>query len=276
MTTVSGSFVHAEGSSAAIHVGAYGSQIDFTYSGRTAATVILEWAEPSELGWNSFGRFHDSGGTFHYRAKPGIHVRCRALEVGGAETIVYSFNDVAVVTEERVDLDGNKIREVTQGTGTDVGSGLKIDGSSVTASGAPIAPTDATAATLVLTAVQNETILLDRAAGSAITLPAATGSGVRKKFIIKTPTTGGNNVTISTSPNTDIFIGVAFGSNEAGTANVLWLPGATDNTITFNHGTTGGKYAGEWLEVQDVAAGKWMVSSVIINQATPATPFSHV
>ncbi len=68
----------------------------------------------------------------------------------------------------------------------------------------------ATAATLTVTAASHagRTVLLDRAAGQAVTLPAATGSGNAYNFFVVTTITS-NSTTIKVADATDVMAGVA-------------------------------------------------------------------
>jgi len=118
-------------------------------------------------------------------------------------------------------------------------------------------------------------LLLNRALGTALKLPAANGSGTLITIIVqKVPTTTPCDV-ISTNPSTDIFAGSI--TNAATTGNgKLWATGTTDNTITLNGTTTGGVSIGDQIELVDIAAGIWAVVGTIVASGTIATPFSHV
>ncbi len=133
------------------------------------------------------------------------------------------------------------------------------------------------------TLVESDTravVKLDTAANSAITLPAATGTGKKFLFYVSALSTGTGH-TIVTSPTTDTFIGVILGARtDAGNA-VLGFAGVTggsnSNKITLNTTTTGSVNVGEWIQVEDVASGIWRVSGVLsATGAAFATPFSHV
>lgn len=130
-----------------------------------------------------------------------------------------------------------------------------------------------TGSTLAVTAADHDskTVTLNRAAGIAVTLPAATGSGIRVKFIIGTTITS-NSTTIKVTGD-DVMIGAALLAQDAGDTSVMFEAGATDDTITFNGTTTGG-YKGAFVEVEDVAADTWFVRVVSAATGTEATPFS--
>lgn len=132
-----------------------------------------------------------------------------------------------------------------------------------------------TASTLVLTqaAYENVSVVLNRAAGQAVTLPAATGTGAQYNLYIGTTITS-NTTTIQTATtgSGDVMQGLAVG---VASALVGFATASTTNTITFN-GTTQGGLAGTVIFLQDIAAGIWNVEIKSVGSGTGATPFSHV
>jgi hypothetical protein len=141
----------------------------------------------------------------------------------------------------------------------------------VTGSGALVS---ATAATLSATSADHSgrTVLLDRAAGIAVTLPAATGSGNSYKFFVATTITS-NSTTIKVADATDIMAGVAIVANDSDASASIFETAADSDTITFNGSTTGG-IKGATVELQDVASNLWSVRVVGAATGTEATPFS--
>lgn len=128
-----------------------------------------------------------------------------------------------------------------------------------------------TADTLALTAdaYNGETVPVNRAAGTAVTLPAATGSQATFNILIGTTITS-NSTTIKVANSTDVMVGT--GSVAGGTGAVYSTLPASD-TITLNGSTTGG-VAGSYIQVTDIASGIWLVRASLIGSGTPATPFS--
>lgn len=130
------------------------------------------------------------------------------------------------------------------------------------------------ALTVTLAAHDGKTILLDQATGTAVTLPAMTGSGARYRFVCSVATSGGSQVITATGAhlfggvvqNTDTgasgLFGVAMATNAAGST-----------TITLNGGTTGGR-KGDWIEIEDVATSIGIVRGFLNASGTEATPFS--
>jgi hypothetical protein len=132
----------------------------------------------------------------------------------------------------------------------------------------------ATAATLTVTAASHagRTVLLDRAAGQAVTLPAATGTGNSYKFFVKTTITS-NTTTIKVADATDVMAGVAIVANDSDASASIFETASTSDTITFDGSTTGG-ILGATVELQDVATNLWSVRVIGAATGSEATPFS--
>lgn len=128
-----------------------------------------------------------------------------------------------------------------------------------------------TDATLAVTAdaYNGEIIPINRAAGTAITLPASSGSQARFVFLIGTTITS-NSTTVKVANATDVMVGTG---SVGGATGVVYSTLPASDTITLNGSTTGG-VAGSYIEVVDIAAGFWLVSASLIGSGTPATPFS--
>jgi hypothetical protein len=116
------------------------------------------------------------------------------------------------------------------------------------------------------------TVLLDRAAGIAVTLPAAAGTGHTYKFIVLTTITS-NSTTIKVASASDTMTGVAIVANDTDNSASIFEAGATADTITFNGSTTMG-IKGDIVELQDIASGLWSVKVTGSATGTEATPFS--
>lgn len=133
----------------------------------------------------------------------------------------------------------------------------------------------AAGATKTLTAAANsgQLVKLDTAAGSVVTLPAATGSGVKFRFLVTVLATSNSHI-VKVANASDTMIGIIFSMDDTAAAAVAFAAGATADTITLNRGTTGSVTLGEWLQVEDVAANLWFVHGFVTNTGTPATQFS--
>jgi hypothetical protein len=131
-----------------------------------------------------------------------------------------------------------------------------------------------TGATLTVTpaAHAGRTVILSRAAGQAITLPAATGSGNAYRFFVGTTITS-NTTTIKVADGTDVMAGVAIVANDTDATASIFETASTTDTITFNGTDTGG-ILGATVELQDVAENLWSVRVVGAATGSEVTPFS--
>ncbi|KIZ47404.1 hypothetical protein OO17_04605 [Rhodopseudomonas palustris] len=127
-------------------------------------------------------------------------------------------------------------------------------------------------ATLTAGAHADRLVTLNAAAGQAIVLPAATGTGDKYEFFVGTTITS-NSTTIKVANATDIMSGLAIVAQDGGDTIVAFETAADSDTITLNGSTTGG-IKGQRIELQDVAAGLWSVRSSGAATGTEATPFS--
>ena len=133
---------------------------------------------------------------------------------------------------------------------------------------------DCTASTLTITEATHDKkiVTLNRAAGIAVTLPAATGSGAEFVFIVRTTVTS-NTTTIKVADATDTMLGFALIAQDGGDTSVLFGASGTDDTITLNGTTTGGT-AGDLIVCRDIAANLYHVDCIVTGTGTEATPFS--
>jgi len=135
-------------------------------------------------------------------------------------------------------------------------------------------PVNVTGATLTITSdgQAGRTVVINAAAGCAITLPNATGTGSVYRFVIGTTITS-NSTTIKVNNATDVMTGRAFVISDNSAAVLGYATASTDDTITLN-GTTLGGYAGDFIEVIDAIAGSYAVRVFTKATGTEATPFS--
>lgn len=133
--------------------------------------------------------------------------------------------------------------------------------------------TNCTASTLAITSAHhNHVITLNRAAGIAVTLPAATGSGIRFRIVVGTTFTGAATVKVT---GNDIMKGTATLFADAG-ATVVGFETAVDSDTIDLLGTSNstGGIAGAYIDLCDIAADTWFVNYVSDAGGTEATPFS--
>lgn len=177
---------------------------------------------------------------------------------------------------------------VKSGAEIDVESGgaLKLAGVDLTATIAALANNTAryvaAGATKTLTSVNDkQTVKLDTAAGSVVTLPAATGSGVKFKFLVTVLATSASHK-IQVANASDFMVGLINGSRVDSGNAILGFAAANSgtvatnsDTITLNRTTTGSVSVGEWVDVEDVAANTWAVNGMLsATGAAFATPFT--
>jgi hypothetical protein len=139
------------------------------------------------------------------------------------------------------------------------------------------APTTLTGDTTVSAAVHGgKTLLLGEVGGNAsltVTLPAATGSGLKFRFVVSVVNTS-NYVIVVTGD--DEFYGNIISNATGDTPDLtsIWPTAANTDTITLNATTTGGVAIGDWIEVEDILTDCWAVTGVTTSSGAEATPFS--
>ena len=122
-------------------------------------------------------------------------------------------------------------------------------------------------------------ISLNAAAGSVVTLPAATGTGEKYKFLVSAIATSNSHV-VKVANATDFMIGSILGVSDDPATAKGWISinsgtvATNSDTVTLNRSTSGSVTAGEWFEVQDVSANTWSITGVITQNGTEVTPFT--
>lgn len=131
-------------------------------------------------------------------------------------------------------------------------------------------PTIVTDATLTLNySLHNDGIVvINRAAGCVVTLPAATGSGARFRVMVGTTITS-NSFKLKVANASDTMAGHITTSLATGAAGADFGEAltSTDDTITCNGTTTGG-IAGSYVEAEDVAANLWRINGALIGSGS--------
>lgn len=112
--------------------------------------------------------------------------------------------------------------------------------------------------------------------------PASSGPGADPNtpnnlgtvYTIWVPTTIATSSLKIGTDGTDKYLGFVMSiDTDSSGAMVGYTPGATNDFINLNGGTTGG-VAGTWIEIVAVAALKYMVNGVVLGTGTVATPFA--
>lgn len=114
-------------------------------------------------------------------------------------------------------------------------------------------------------------IVLNRAAGLAITLPAATGSGVQFDIVVGVTFTGA--CTIKCVGN-DIMKGFAILGLDGGDTCSFFATASDTDTITFAADNSTGGIAGARITLKDILADTWAVEVFSDAAGSEATPFS--
>jgi hypothetical protein len=112
---------------------------------------------------------------------------------------------------------------------------------------------------------------LNNTTGFATTLPVANGTGAKFRLFIAATVSSGSH-TIVTASASDVYKGFAhlFGDDAAALGGFSTTTGVT---ITMDGSTRGG-FAGDIVELEDVATGVWSVRMYGHATGTEATPFS--
>lgn len=115
-------------------------------------------------------------------------------------------------------------------------------------------------------------VTINAAAGCAVRLPAATGSGAQFMIVIGTTITS-NTTTIKVANATDSMTGNALQSQDAGATLQMFEVAANDDTITLD-GTTKGGIRGDRIELIDIGSNLWLVTAILAGTGSEGTMFS--
>lgn len=136
-------------------------------------------------------------------------------------------------------------------------------------------PPQAGGSTLAVTAAMSgRPILLDTAGGTTATLPAATGTGNRYRFIVSVSATSNAHKILAASVS-DFIVGLAYGEN-ANTAKCFASPAATNHSLQMPFAGTqpSGGFIGDVFELADIGTNLWHCYGMYQAGVTPTTPFS--
>lgn len=118
----------------------------------------------------------------------------------------------------------------------------------------------------------NRMLVLDRAAGVTVTLPAASGSGDVYKFVVGTAVSSNNDI-VKVANATDVMAGRCYMLQDGGDTLVGFETAGSTDTVTLNGSTTGGQ-AGDVIELVDIKSGLFLVVCHCTGTGSEATPFS--
>lgn len=195
-----------------------------------------------------------------------------------------------------VDSDDNKLKMIPAGSGTtevevaDVSSTQTFTNKTLT-SPTITSPTisspnitgqtvsETTATRVVTSADAGKTVVLNRAGGVTVTLPAATGTGNRFRYVVGTALSAASHV-IQVANGTDVMHGNAFvAADDSSGAIKGWSTADTGTTATESDtitldGSTKSGYPGTEIIVEDIATNVFAVFIRGKATGTEATPFS--
>lgn len=105
-------------------------------------------------------------------------------------------------------------------------------------------------------------------ADGAVTLPSITSDTIGAKYTFFVGTDA-SDLDIKTD-GTDKFVGSV---SVIGTTTAGFVPGANNDVISMNGGTTGGD-KGSYVEVTALATAEYLVQGVLVGAGSVATPFA--
>lgn len=118
-------------------------------------------------------------------------------------------------------------------------------------------------------------VIVNAAAGLTLTLPVATGSGVKFRIMVGTLLTSAS--IIIDVAGSDKYYGGVFINDTGDTtpAAADYYPASAGASVHLTLAQTAGAgKIGDWVEVTDVGALKWAVTGVINGELDPTTPWS--
>ena len=156
---------------------------------------------------------------------------------------------------------------------TDAGGTATVTLTDVTGINTDVITNVTTSTFQVAPAMVGKVITLNLAAGIAVTLPAATGTGDKYTFVVGTTFTGASSIKVASSADTMIGTAVIF--VDGGATVQGYAAATTDDTIDLlgTANSTGG-ILGETIELTDIASTLWHVKLVSDAGGTEASPFS--
>lgn len=138
-----------------------------------------------------------------------------------------------------------------------------------------LAPVSVKSATITLSPELHcgKLVVLNRAAGIAVTLPAATGTGDLYRLHVLATFTGASTIKVASA--SDEIQGNAVLFADGGATVVGFSAVDNDDTIDMlgTSNSTGGLF-GAYYELEDIATGYWRAMIISDAGGTEATPFS--
>lgn len=155
------------------------------------------------------------------------------------------------------------------------GVSKKMSGTLLGAGVGSVVTTTATAVSLSATVHGNKLLVINtnNSSGCAVTLPAATGTGVKYEIINGITQTQGSITVVRAG--SDVIAGrqISLDSTAVATHQNVFVT-TTATTMTWNRTTTGGALNHDHATLWDAASGVWKLISEATTSGDDATPFS--
>lgn len=119
----------------------------------------------------------------------------------------------------------------------------------------------------------NKALVLNVTAGTTVTLPVATGSGARYRFVVGTASNA-NVISATGSTFTGGYVQNDSGDSAAATADFM-VAAAANNTYSPTTAGGGGS-VGDWVQFEDLASLIYAVSGANTTATDPTNRFSTV
>lgn len=243
-----------------------GENIAVAISGTYAMVIELrrEVGSRSSGSWETLKSWSTADATVAYNHVTEKHnERLQMfLRTDTSGTAVVTLTDTTDLVEHSwADKAGNLLAELTQKFTKIYGGLVRTSASIVTVTAATILNEEDHA---------GRTLVVNSAAGVAITLPEATGTGNVYTIFVGTTITSVGMTIVAPSSATSFIGGVGLSTDIAG---VTILANTGDDTITMSGSTTGG-VLGSWVRLTDVAAGIFMLEGFLCATGAEADPFS--
>ena len=124
----------------------------------------------------------------------------------------------------------------------------------------------------ILASDHGKTLMLNRAAGMTLTLPAdTTFVGFTVKMVVRDTFTGTWEVTCETDG--DLFFGGVFLSSVAAKSDRFGPNGSSNDTLKADSDAKG-RLSGGFVNFTLMGANEWLVDGVLAAGGTPGTPFA--
>lgn len=124
---------------------------------------------------------------------------------------------------------------------------------------------------------EGRTVLMNSAVATELTLPAATGSGAKFRFIVAANNTNGYTIDVGT--NGAILQGIATMTRTDDSPAPTLAPysagvGDSLNQVVLNGTSSGGRDIGDLVELEDIAENVYVVHAVLTNVGAGSSPFA--